>query len=106
MIQKLISYLLLNGQLDLDAFGVRLCPHKAGVNQPHLTWGRNIGVGLMLTVRAGPNLVEAFEALEAEAEQLARLELGLNPGRRRAEVAGAAAAEVDDGLGREKWGYW
>eukprot|EP00053_Salpingoeca_punica_P010048 m.90448 g.90448 ORF g.90448 m.90448 type:complete len:608 (+) comp15261_c3_seq2:402-2225(+) len=67
--------LLLHGELGLDALGVRLCPHKAGVDEA--------------------DLVQALEAFEAERQQLARLERSLDPSRGRAEIALAVAAEKE-----------
>lgn len=63
------GYLLLNGELDLDAARVRLRPHKARVHQLHL--------------------VEALEALDTEGQKLTGLEVGLHPRVGRIEVSGA-----------------
>lgn len=66
------EYLLLDSKLHFEAARVRLCPDEASVDQLHL--------------------VEALKALDAEREELTRLELGLNPGGRRVQVSECMSA--------------
>ncbi len=78
LLQNGAAHVLLTRELDLDALGMRLCPDEAGVNQAHL--------------------VHALDALQAQGEELTRLERRLDPCGRRLQVALALAAELQQAL--------
>lgn len=69
------EYFLLYRQLHSQALAVRLRPYEVGVNQAHR--------------------LETLELLQADRQQLARLELRNHPGARRVQVALAVTAKVD-----------
>ena len=71
--QCAVEHLLLHSELDLDAFGVRLGPDEAGVDQL--------------------DSLESLDLLETEREQFGRLELRVRPGRALIPVAVPAVLE-------------
>ena len=72
--ERAVEHLLLDGQLDLDALGVGLGPDEARVDQLHS--------------------LEAVDVLEADGEELSRLECRVRPGRAQVTIALSAVVHL------------
>ena len=68
-----IRYLFLDGELDFDSLGVRLSPHKAGVDEVNFT--------------------QPLQPLQTDRQQLPRLQRTGHPVRRWLEVPGRRRME-------------
>jgi hypothetical protein len=78
LLQNCAAQVFLARELDLDALGMRLGPYETGVHETQL--------------------VEALDTLEAEREQLSRLQACLDPGSGRLQVAFTLATELEQTL--------